>query len=53
MTLTNGPAHPSLSEALLLDTLEQGFSCLDMSLPDVYQFTALAMHDFGGSFARF
>ena len=30
-----------------------GFSCLDMSKPDVYQFTALAMHDFGGSFARF
>ena len=45
--------HPSLSEALLLDTLEQGFSCLDMGKPDVYQFTALAMHDFGGSFARF
>ena len=36
----------------LLDTLEQGFSRLDVSLPDVYQFTALAMHDFGGSFAR-
>ena len=35
-----------------LDTLEQGFSCLDMSPPGVYQFTALAMHDFGGSFAR-
>ena len=45
--------QPSLSEALLPDTLKQGFLCLDMRKPDVYRFAALAMHDFRGSFARF
>jgi len=47
------PGLSSPVDFLLLDILEQGFSRLDMGKPVVYQFTALAMHDFGGSFARF